>query len=643
MKTLALSVLLALACARAYAQNGYPYRDTTNSTWTTFDAAWGPIHAWHSGLVTRARMLNVTPPVPVQTIAVITNAPTNGVAAWGSVVVSNLVPAVYTVRVDGVSGIVTAYPVLTQDLMADLDTYQEGLYTGFVSMVVTGAGDYQAYMNLSPDPDVLWVHLGQFKESRARLFSAYAIGWATNFTTNTYGWITNGSSYWSAPFNGFSGSGFRMGSVNAEDVYTATNFPATNGISFNGVYRWIDPMPFDGIMGANQTRGGFYLGGVVPTNWFDSLAAVYLYPGSPWALLGSSDGLVWEALALSGSRDNFSRYWRQSTNWYAGTNAIAGTLTRGLAWNFRQGGAWTESGWLVSGADYVLDYRRAVTTGYASVTVQIAGTTFGGAPTTATVTVSGSNTPVSARFAGVTNMAASGSLTNGDSIALVCTNRTLYTEDVSTWGTINKKVLDERIAALRPLRWTVKDFTAIYTNSIKFQGYCLYSYGMTTAADAYNYAQSHMGIGWTDLGPNPLVDSSDAHYGAVSVSGPYLGTYEAEITVWRYYYRYVITNLDTRVPHSVDVLVNAYEIPNNDVGYAQEFYCDILGASTRGLTWVYTNIATSTNSGHTVVLHVDSTNWPVEGVDYPAWGGVNQVIGFQSPKLQAVIKWEPEF
>jgi hypothetical protein len=219
-----------------------------------------------------------------------------------------------------------------------------------------------------------------------------------------------------------------MGSVNAEPIYTASGFTNQGGVDFNGVYRWADSQPFPGFF-ATATKAGYYRNGAPPED-LDSANRVYLSPGTT-LLLGAADGYdaAWDDLFVSGSSYYFYGYTRTrfATNWTAliygtgpGTNPAPGVVSNSWAWNFRRGGEWDAGGWVVGDADYALDYRRAVTTGYASVSVSISGTGFDGASTAATVTASASNTPVAYQFAAVTNMIASGALTNGDSITFLC-------------------------------------------------------------------------------------------------------------------------------------------------------------------------------------------------------------------------------
>jgi hypothetical protein len=139
---------------------------------------------------------------------------------------------------------------------------------------------------------------------------------------------------------------------------------------------------------------------------------------------------------------------------------------------------------------------------------------------------------------------------------------------------------------------------------------------------------------------------SEGHYGSAYIDTYYTG-HKCEIVVLRKYFSYSITNLPTHIPHSVDVLMNVSTIPQNDIGYPQSFWSDIPGGGVQGLTFVYTNIPSSTNSGHTITLRPANTNAPAVD-EYPTFdeataNGGRLIKGFQSPQLQAVIKWEPMF
>jgi hypothetical protein len=201
------------------------------------------------------------------------------------------------------------------------------------------------------------------------------------------------------------------------------------------------------------------------------------------------------------------------------------------------------------------------------------------------------------------------------------------------------------VGALRALKWTTAtNFTLTGVASNIWQGY--YQNAGATAEGAYNSAVAAIAEGWTDQGANPVVDDSEAHFSSVYLTD-FFGGYKCELVVYREFYEYSITNIYPGIPHSVDVLVNVHDIPDTDVGYNQSFWSDIAGGSTQGLTFVYTNIPSSTNSGHTIRLRVANTNPPTAS-DYPTYGETiaaqsNIVRGFQAPKIQAIIKWETGF
>ena len=685
-----IAILFWLIGTAAFGQAGFPYStSTTNADWETFVQDWKPILSWYSGLVWRAEMLGAAAPSVDQVRSVptrLTNTVTvtNGItytntaiSAFISVTNRGLQPTNYTLYVNGVGTSVPVYPLLTRDLITDLDTFQDGLYHQFVSMSVTGAlGDYSEAMNRSLDPNFLWVALTNFPETKARTFDFYGIGKATNFSTNVYEWVTNGAAYWTAPLRGFSGD-FRLGSVNAEPYYSASNFPVTNGVDFAGSYYWLDPAR---VVSFDEEEW-------FPGAWIkDRVGPVFYAPGE-WDYLAEAERCMFYRDAtrdylVTCDLDYYWPWWpaypdefygytrrRNSTNWFPytggtiGASNVPGVITEGLAWNYRRGSGWVEipvwpnyisapgDAWMIQDAGVALRYSRTNAVYSTNVTVSIYGRAFpdvstniATVETSATVSVSGALTAVPTRFAGVTNMTAAGDLAAGDSITLVWTNRTGYSGDASTWGTINKLSLDERIKAVRPLKFTARepDPTVVIT-SIIWQGY---SSGHADQLSAYNAAIANIARGWTDYGADPRLPNAEGHYGAVYMSGGG-APYWCEIVVWRKFARYVFNDIPTNLAHAVDVLVNAYEIPDNDVGFDQRLpYCDIPGYSTRGVTWVYTNIPAAATNSHWITLREINTNAPVEGVDWPYWdaGESNgQIIGFQAPSMQAVLKWQSEY
>lgn len=714
MKRIAAIILLAIGLsATSSAQSGWPYVNTTETTWQAWTAAWKPILAWHSGLVERAYMITNRPVMPntAQTFSVITNVAhtvtgpytndnavwyfTNAIAAWGSVTVSNLTPKAYAITRDGVSGVATAYPVLTATMLAAMDTYQDNLYTNFCDTNAFynpsfGGGDsYNYWMDRLADATpgtnyAIWLVFGgpETPMSRAHVFSDKGLGKLENTGTNGMGWITNGIALWSAPFNGFSGGEFRLGSANRETAYLAAGFPLTNGMNLNGLYQWAEPNPWNDGWFEGETLAGFYKGKVTPfvdpdppyydrTNvaFFDPNPAQRLLVGSP-----SSYDLAWYYLfnGYTAYIDGFglSRYATNWTEWANGsgatTNRVSGRVVETNAWNFRRGGSWSKndyvypdyapalaSTWSVTNAGCVLRYTRATNTlTWDPVTVTVAGQVFnsqtngpmGFYSTTDVVSVTGQVTVVSPWFSGVSNMIVQGSGQTGDAITVWATNRELYTLSAAQWGTINKRAIDERVAALKTLRWRAKSPAVLSSvTTVKWQGL---ANSMATPEAAYNYATSHMVQGWTDVGPNPEPSATEAHYGAVGVTPRFGGVWDAEVVVWRQYYTYTVTGLSTARLHAVDVVMESRECPNNDVGYPETYYCDIPGFVSATRAFVFTNSPPATNSTFTYAIRSVNTNYPGPH-EFPPFtftlDPYYAVMGFESPNVQFVIQWAPDY
>jgi hypothetical protein len=289
---------------------------------------------------------------------------------------------------------------------------------------------------------------------------------------------------------------------------------------------------------------------------------------------------------------------------------------------------------------------------YESLSVTVQGKAFSDSwtngtatyPTSKTVDVTSEWTPLPVKFAGVTNMSASGVMNYGDSVTLLWTNKTAYSPDVSSWMTLNKLNIDERIKALKPLNMTVRvnPTLVIITNTVKYQGF---GWRASSGYEAYTRAIADLHWGWRDEGPDPVVDFSEAQYGYADVAGPASGEYNSEVTVWRRFYTYMITNISPEVPHTVDVLLNAYDMPTEDASPSDfEFACDIPGFGQRGVTWIFQTIPSSTNTGHTIQLRTYNTNHPAIS-EIPEYISDNQqaIKGFQKPKIQFVIKWEPNY
>lgn len=691
-------ILLWLIGTAAFGQAGFPYSTgTTNADWETFVQDWKPILSWYSGLVWRAEMLGVAGPsvdqvrsVPTQLTNTLTV--TNGItytntaiSAFISVTNRGLQPTNYTLYVNGVGTSVPVYPLLTRDLITDLDTFQDGLYHQFVSMSVTGSlGDYSDAMNRSLDPNFLWVPLTNFPETKARTFDFYGIGKATNFSTNVYQWVTNGLAYWTAPLRGFSGD-FRLGSVNAEPYYSASNFPVTNGIDFAGSYYWLDPAR---VVSFDEEEW-------FPGAWIkDRAGPVWFAPGE-WDDLAEVGRCMFTRDAtrdylVTCDLDYYWPWWpaypdefygytrrRNSTNWFPytggtiGSSNVPGGITEGLAWNYRRGPSWVEipvwpnyiaapgDSWFIDQAAVALRYSRTNAVYSTNVSVSIYGRAFpdtiatlGTVETSTTVAVSGALTAVPVKFAGVTNITATGDLAAGDAITLVWTNRTGYCPSAETWGTINKTSLDERIKAVKPLQFTAREPSFASETSLFWSAQSGYFSDQVSAYnDAVSKLQPTNNLGESLPGPIGEYFSGEGNWGAYVmgfVSSP--PQYFCNITVQRKYGQFYFNSIPSAIPHEMDVLINAYEAPTNRFSVPgqtafYEFYCDLPGYSTRGVSWIYTNFPAAITNTRIVTLRGINTNHPVEGVDFPYYDSSYDLYwkGFQAPSIQAVLKWQSEY
>ena len=372
--------------------------------------------------------------------------------------------------------------------------------------------------------------------------------------------------------------------------------------------------------------------------------------------------------------DGFARA-SSETNWFAwvygdgkSTNPVTGTISNSIAWNYRAGGSWTDPHknpiacqWWIDDGQYVLMYKRAQTSAYESLSIGINGTAFnsqdngavGYSVTSATVSISTPSASVPVWFAGVTNMTATGIMSDGDSVTLWATNRTLYTANAQQWGTLNKKAIDERVGAMRAMQWTVKTkFALTAINSNFWQGHENYNINSEFSADmksCYDYAAANIVEGWTNSYGGipfffyhfPALPESEGNCGSAFIKKvPGFG-YECGISIIRKFYTYALTNLNTSIPHSVDVVMN---VSDNQGGY----WSDIPGASIQGSTFIYTNFPSSTNSGHSFTLRPLNTGAPSSN-EYPSfleWSNSASTVfqkGFQAPRLQAVIKWETAY
>jgi hypothetical protein len=168
----------------------------------------------------------------------------------------------------------------------------------------------------------------------------------------------------------------------------------------------------------------------------------------------------------------------------------------------------------------------------------------------------------------------------------------------------------------------------------------------TNAEAAYDWAAANIAESTNQFFPTTF--GAEGLYSDATIEDEGGGYFSAGIVVSREYATYAVSNLPP-IPHSVDVLACVTGIPPAQRAYDVngEFACDIPGA-VRGVAWIVTNIPTSTATSHTITFRVPNTNAPTPG-EYPSYAetitnstGVGYGLrrGFQSPKLQAVIKWE---
>lgn len=667
-------------------QTGFPFTAKTNTDWDSLNNSWYPIKSYYSGIVERCLIAEIAPPNvdQVQTVALsVSNVITETnsaiytnliITAAGTITNKNLQPATYTMTVDGVSCTATAFPLLTLAALSAIDTSLDNLFPRFISQSVTGAlNNYQEVMELSTDTNADWVELSAFSESRAHVFHTNAIGIVTNAATNQYGWITNGTALWSAPIRGFAGD-FRLGSVNAEPFFLASGFPATNGADFDGGYYWMDPVRVTDWDDVYWFPGGFIKDRLGPVYYdeygeldifADANRCIYRQDSTNSYLMTADAEYYWLFYPLT-----FYGYIKRNgeTNWFnydgisIGTNAVNGSVSNGLAWNYRRGTAWSvgplspdyiqapAESWFMRDGGAMLRYSRT-NAAFESVQVTIYGKAFSDDPTNLathdavyTASVSTAVTEIPIKFAGVTNITASGTLAAGDSITLAWTNRNLFTQDIATWGTINKLAIDERLKATKALSFTVEAPAMSLTTSIIWQGY---SSGHTNAASAYAAAAAGIGRGYTDLGAAPILPNGEGQYGGVYIHEN-LGQYSCEIVVWRKHAKYDFTGIPTNLPHDLDLLVNIHEIPIWEGSTMERsIYCDVTGFPGQGETWIYTNLTSMTTNQYSFSLRPVNTNAPIQGADYPNLEDVdietNRIIGFQLPKIQSVFKWKTTY
>lgn len=210
-----LITLFFLICSNAVAQfNGFPI----SQNYTNADANWiatniHPMQQLYSGVVERVNLINnggstITPLELVNTYVCSagtgfsytvdgSNTYTNILLFTTNITVTNqFSPFVYSYS--DTSGVhsATAMPFVTRGMISDIDEKLDELIPYFMARSFASNGNYTFYFSTNRDPYLGATPYVIPTESKAGLFHRAGIGFATNLSTNVWGFVNGGDAYY---------------------------------------------------------------------------------------------------------------------------------------------------------------------------------------------------------------------------------------------------------------------------------------------------------------------------------------------------------------------------------------------------------------------------------------------------------------
>ena len=456
-------IAAGLLVSAVHAQDGWPYAENPSAsanTWHAMRGTWDAICVWHSGIVERCWM------VGTNVVAL-----PSWVETWTVQSGSNTPSTVTTTNCLGAftwGGTNTAYPRVSAALWNALEAKSNELVPHFVS---TNAADSNQTLHGWFDsatnwlPGYAWDTLPT--ESRAGMAGRTGVGMAGDVTTNAWGWVTGGDAGYRRELA--AAGSVVVGRASAQMVVDLAGFPQLGARDVDGRYTW---RRLSGSV-ATYTSGA----------WLHESTAGVLDFGAPviaWfgfdADLGLGDycwGVTYFGFVYSPGGPDYSLPGRalpvgSAGEWRAGATVLSNAVST-IATNWVASDVDTPFHRAYSGVDVavalaVSDTVPSVTrfgssTGELSVTISgLAGftnrsfTAAYAAPTQEVVILSGASAPCTLPWLAVTNLSVSGDCRLGDAVEIVYA-------DLSLGGASSARLLarhiDERIAMLRQLRWTV--------------------------------------------------------------------------------------------------------------------------------------------------------------------------------------------